>query len=263
MQVVILAGGMGTRLQEYTTVKPKPMIEIGGRPVLCHLMDVYSSHGFNEFVLALGYKGELIKQYFLERHALRHDLTVNVESGAVAVHPRATHEEWTVHLVDTGISTATGGRLKRLTNWIRNEPFLMTYGDGLSDVNIPEVVDFHRRHGRLATLVAVRPPPRFGALLLEGDRVASFREKSCLDEGWINGGFFVLEPRVLEYIGGDTSVFEREPMERLAADGQLLAYRHEGFWQCMDTLKDVQFLEQLAASGDRPWLRRRLGAISA
>jgi glucose-1-phosphate cytidylyltransferase len=253
MRVVILAGGYGTRLQEETRTRPKPMVEIGGRPLLWHVMDIYSRWGFKEFVVALGYKGEVIKQYFLTYHHLRHDLTVTLSNPNVAVDPAGAGEDWTVHLIDTGLHTGTGGRLKRLASRLRDGTFMMTYGDGVANVNIAELLALHRSHGKLATLTAVRPPPRFGCLRLDGSRVTAFHEKPAAEEGWINGGFFILEPEVLDYVVEDSTVFERDPLERLAADGQLVAYRHHGFWQCMDTIKDMQFLESVLGHAEAPW----------
>lgn len=231
MKVVILAGGLGTRLREETAVRPKPMVEIGGLPILCHIMKIYQAHGFREFVLALGYKGEVIRDFF----------------------SRDCKEEWVVHLVDTGQDVQSGGRVRRLADWIGRETFMLTYGDGVGDVDIPRLAAFHGSHGGLATVTAVHPPSRFGRLELDGDLVRDFREKSQLDAGWINGGFFVLDPGVLDYISGDGIIFEREPMTRLAEDGQLRAYRHEGFWQCMDTLRDVVSLEEQWGTGKAPW----------
>jgi glucose-1-phosphate cytidylyltransferase len=252
MRTVILAGGKGTRIQEETVTKPKPMIEIGGRPLLRHVMDIYCSHGFKEFVVALGYKGDVIKQYFLAHHYLSSNLTVRSADARVEVFP-TTHEDWVVHLVDTGSRAETGGRLKRLGRWIGRERFMMAYGDGVANLNVTSLVDFHARHGRLATLTAVRPSPRFGHVNLEGDHVTRFAEKPPDVEDWINGGFFVLEPEVLDYIDGDHEPFERGPLERLAADDQLVAYRHEGFWHCVDTAKDMRVLESLFESGELPW----------
>lgn len=231
MKVVILAGGLGTRLREETAVRPKPMVEIGGLPILYHIMKIYYAHGFREFVLALGYKGEVIEGFF----------------------SRDRGEEWTVHPVDTGQDVESGGRIRRLAEWIGEETFMLTYGDGVGDVDIPRLAAFHATHAGLATVTAVHPPSRFGRLELDGDLVRDFREKSQLDAGWINGGFFVLDPGVLDYISGDETIFEREPMTRLAQDGQLRAYRHEGFWQCMDTLRDVVSLEEQWSTGNAPW----------
>ena len=252
MKTVILAGGLGTRLAEETDLTPKPMVEIGGLPILWHIMKIYASHGFSDFVVALGYRPEVVKNYFLNYYHLRNDFTIDVGRGKVDVHDGA-HEDWKIHLVDTGIETQTGGRIKRLEPWLRDDTFMLTYGDGVADVRCRELVDFHRSHGKLATVTAVRPPARFGGLIFEGDRVAEFTEKPQIGEGWINGGFFVLEPPVLDYIEGDGSIWEREPLERLAADGELMAFRHDGFWQPMDTLRDVRLLESLWESGDVPW----------
>ena len=252
MKTVILCGGLGTRLSEETEVRPKPMVEIGGRPILWHIMRGYAHWGFTEFVLALGYKGEQIKRYFVDYCQLQSHLTVSLASGKVTAHD-GEREDWTVHLVDTAAATQTGGRLKRLARWLGKEPFLMTYGDGVSGVDVRALLAFHRHHGRLATVTAVRPPSRFGGLVFDGDLIREFTEKPQIGEGWINGGFFVLEPGVLDYIAGDDIVFEREPLERLAKDGQLAAYRHDGFWQCMDTLRDLRLLESLWESGAAPW----------
>jgi len=252
MKVIILAGGLGTRLQEETTVKPKPMVEIGGKPILWHIMKIYAYYGFKEFLVALGYKGEVIKKYFLDYYRLSNSLSVTLKNGGVNVHDEKK-EDWTVHLLDTGVNTETGGRIKRLASWIGDETFMMTYGDGVADIDIQDLVSFHRRHGKLATMTAVRPPARFGSLEFDGDLVKTFAEKPQAGEGWINGGFFVLEPEVLDYIDGDEIIFEREPLERLAADGQLVAYKHDGFWQCMDTLRNVRLLESYWRSAEAPW----------
>lgn len=252
MKTIILAGGFGTRLQEETAVTPKPMVEIGGRPILWHIMNIYAAHGYKEFVVALGHKGEVIKNYFLNYHYLRNSFSIHLGDGRVDIH-EAGREDWVVHLLDTGLRTETGGRIKRLAPWIGNETFMMTYGDGVANINIQELVAFHQGHGKLATVTAVRPPARFGDLSFGGDLVARFEEKPQIGEGWINGGFFVLEPEVLSYIEGDTIAWEREPLERLAKEGQLVAYRHDGFWQCMDTLRDVRLLESLWAEGQAPW----------
>lgn len=253
MKVVILCGGLGTRLSEETQVRPKPMVDVGDRPILSHIMQIYSRHGFNEFVLALGYKGEVIKDYFLNYHARQSDLTIQLKSGKVE-YTRPTAEDWTVTLVDTGQATQTGGRLLRLRPQV--EPtgtFMLTYGDGVANINVKDLLAFHRSHGRLATVTAVRPPARFGDLRIENERVMQFEEKPQAGEGWINGGFFVFEPSVFDYLGDDSTILERSPLERLAADGQLMAYRHSGYWQSMDTLRDKHALEQLWASGNAPW----------
>jgi glucose-1-phosphate cytidylyltransferase len=250
--VVILCGGMGTRLAEQTEVRPKPLVEIGGRPILWHIMKHYSHYGFNEFALALGYKGEQIKRYFLDFYALRQNFTVSLQDGQVRTLPHNDMEPWRVHLVDTGQNTLTGGRLKQLESLIGKGTFMMTYGDGVGNVDLTRLLAFHRSHGGLVTLTAVRPPARFGALEFEGNRIRHFKEKSTLSEGWINGGFFVIEPGALQYIEEDV-MWEHAPMERLAADGQLYAYQHEGFWQCMDTLRDLRYLESLWEGGNAPW----------
>lgn len=252
MKVGILAGGLGTRLQEETTVRPKPMVEIGGRPMLWHIMHLYAHHGLNEFVLALGYKAEMIREYFVRYHQVSRDLTVHLADGKVTTHG-SQREDWTLHLIDTGLDSMTGGRIKRLKDWIGNETFCLTYGDGVSDVDITKLIKFHKSHGKLATVTAVRPAARFGGLELKGDAVASFAEKEQTSEGWINGGFFVLEPQVFDYIDGDDTIWERDPLERLAASDQLRAFRHEGFWWPMDTLRDVKLLETHWANGRAPW----------
>lgn len=252
VKVVILAGGMGTRLSEETSTKPKPMVEIGGWPMLWHIMKIYGAHGFNEFLIALGYRGDVIKRFFVDYPYLTMDLTVCLADGRTVVHEGA-REPWTIHLVDTGLETITGGRIKRLRSWIGNETFMLTYGDGVADINIHDLLAFHRSHGRLATVTAVRPPARFGGLDFDGDRVRTFTEKPQIGEGWINGGFFVLEPAVLDYIDGDATHWEREPLERLAQEGELFAYRHEGFWQSMDTLRDVRVLNSAWDSGTPRW----------
>jgi glucose-1-phosphate cytidylyltransferase len=252
MKVAILAGGVGSRLSEETVTRPKPMVEIGNRPILWHIMKHYSHHGWNDFVIALGYKGDYIKRWMVDYVSLTSDLTVRGRDGSVEYHGSEC-EDWTVSLVDTGQPTQTGGRIKRLAPHLGNSTFMLTWGDGVSDVDLRALVDFHRSHGRLATMTAVRPPARFGHLELDGDQIVEFSEKPQAREGWINGAFFVLEPEVFDYIDGDDTQWEREPLERLAKDGQLMAYRHHGFWQCMDTLRDKNLLEQLWESGDAPW----------
>jgi glucose-1-phosphate cytidylyltransferase len=252
MKVAILAGGVGSRLAEETEVKPKPMVEIGGRPILWHIMMHYAHYGFREFAIALGYKGEYIKKYMMDYACLQGDLTVNLRSGEVR-HGHTGTPDWTVHMVDTGMHTLTGGRIKRLRPIIGDETFMLTWGDGISNVDLKKLLAFHRSHGKLATVTAVRPTARFGHLEFEGDRVKEFSEKPQTAEGWINGAFFVLEPQVFDYIEGDDTQWEREPMERLSRDGQLMAYRHESFWQCMDTLRDKKLLQDLWDSGSPPW----------
>jgi glucose-1-phosphate cytidylyltransferase len=251
MKVVILAGGLGTRLAEETELKPKPMVEIGGQPVLWHIMKHYAHYDFKNFVIALGYKGTVIKKYMVDYCALNSDLTINMGTGETALHD-GYRPDWVVDLVDTGLGTMTGGRVKRLARHL-NETFMMTYGDGVSNIDLCDLLRFHRSHGKLATLTAVRPVARFGQLGLNGEVVADFTEKPQTMEGWINGGFFVLEPEVLDYIDGDMTFWERDPLERLADDGQLMAYRHDQFWQCMDTLRDKLTLEKLWDSGNPPW----------
>jgi glucose-1-phosphate cytidylyltransferase len=251
MKVAILAGGLGSRIQEETEIKPKPMVEVGGRPILWHIMKIYAQQGFEDFVLALGYKGEYIKRYMIDYCALHSDLTVSLKDGGVHA-KNGQPEDWTVELIDTGLDTATGGRIKRLAPHLSDETFMLTWGDGVSDIDLHRLLDFHRSHGRLATLTAVRPPARFGHLELDGNVVSEFSEKPQVGEGWINGAFFVLEPDVFEYIDGDATQWEREPLERLARDGQLMAYKHESFWQCMDTLRDKKLLEELWQDG-APW----------
>ncbi len=252
MKVGILAGGVGTRLAEETEIKPKPMVEIGGKPILWHIMKHYAHYGHNDFVIALGYKGEFIKRYMVDYCSLMSDLTVDMSNGEVSIHGKDL-PKWRVELVDTGQETLTGGRIKRLAPYLDGETFMLTWGDGVSDVNMDELLEFHYDHGKLATLTAVRPPARFGRLDLDENRVAKFTEKPQIGEGWINGAFFVLEPGVFEYIDGDMTQWERDPLERLAADGQLMAYKHTSFWQCMDTLRDKRLLQTLWESEKAPW----------
>lgn len=252
MKVVILAGGMGTRLAEETETRPKPMVEVGGQPILWHIMKHYAHYGFNEFYVALGYKGEMIKRFFLEYFSLSGDLTVNLSNGDVT--PFNTKgDDWVVHLTDTGLHTLGGGRIKRLAPLLKDRAFMATYGDGVANVNLKALAAFHRAQKKLATITAVRPPARFGELTFNGDLVAEFKEKPQIGAGWINGGFMVFEPGALDYIEGDQTILETHTLERLAADGQLAAYRHEGFWQCMDTLRDKRLLDGLWQRGEAPW----------
>lgn len=252
MKVAILAGGLGTRLSEETTIKPKPMVEIGGKPMLWHIMNIYAAYGFKEFVIALGYKGEIIKDYFLNYHYRARNLTVKLNTGEVITHDQ-NGEDWIIHLLDTGTDTQTGGRIKRVVEFIGTETFMLTYGDGVSNVNIPRLIEFHNRKKKLATMTAVRPPARFGQMVIEDHRVIEFKEKPQIGEGWINGGFFVLEPEIANYIANDTIVWEKEPLEKLSSEGQLMAYPHDDFWQCMDTLRDVHQLDRLWLEGMAPW----------
>lgn len=252
MKVVILAGGYGTRLSEETKLRPKPMVEIGERPILWHIMKYYSTFGFKEFVIALGYKAESIKSYFLEYQRMNRAISVDFKSKTFSP-IFSDGEEWIVHLVDTGVQTMTGGRVKRLKKWLNNEPFMITYGDGVSDVNLNELYEFHQKQHNIATITAVRSPARFGELDFNGSMVSNFSEKPLNGDGWINGGFMVFEPEIFSYLDGDSSILERDCLEKLAQNQQLAAYRHEGFWQCMDTIKDKQYLENLYLEGKAPW----------
>jgi len=252
MKAVILAGGYGTRLAEETELKPKPMVEIGGRPVLWHILKHYGHYGIHEFVIALGYKGDVIKQFFRDYQALNGDMTIRLSDGGFERHI-AQPDDWTLHLIETGLDTQTGGRLGRLRSRLDDGPFMLTYGDGVSNVDLGDLLAFHQRCGRLATVTAVRPPARFGGLVFDGDLVAEFTEKPQIGEGWINGGYMVLEPDVFRYIAGDHTSLEIDALESLARDRQLAAYRHEGFWQCMDTLRDKRQLEHLWREGEAPW----------
>lgn len=252
MRVVILAGGLGTRLSEETDRRPKPMVEIGGRPILWHIMKGYSVHDLRHFVLAVGYLSDVVKRFFLDYRAMTADLTVHTATGEITAEPRAV-DDWTVDMVDTGPLTNTGGRVLRLRDRLPDETFCLTYGDGVSDVDLSALLAFHREHGRLATITAIRPPARFGGLRLDGDQVLEFTEKPQIGEGWINGGFMVLNREVLDYIDGDSDSFESDVLEQLASDNQLSAFRHEGFWQSMDTLRDVRSLQAMWDTGQAPW----------
>ncbi len=253
IKAVLLAGGYGTRLSEATQNIPKPMVEIGGRPILWHIMRHYAHFGCEEFLIALGYRGEIIKRYFLDYARLNGNMSVNLADGQVQT--ETPHiEPWLIHLNDTGIDTSTGGRVKALQPHIHHETFMVTYGDGVSDINLDDLLTFHRDHGRLATLTAVRPPARFGAMTLDGSSVVTFTEKPQIGEGWVNGGFLVFEPGIFDYLKNSNASLESDVLERLAREGQLAAYRHEGFWQCMDTLRDVRLLESLWQSGSPPWV---------
>lgn len=253
MKVGILAGGKGSRLAEETVIKPKPMVEIGGKPIIWHIMMHYSYYGFNEFVIALGYKGEVLKKYMVDYASLDGNLKVNLRSGEIIANGGIC-PNWTVELIETGLETMTGGRIKRLAPYMGDETFMLTWGDGVSDLNLHDLLAFHKSHGKLATLTAVRPPARYGHLVFDGNRVMQFDEKPQIGEGWINGAFFVLEPGVFDYIEGDHTQWEHEPLEQLAADGQLMAYKHTSFWQCMDTLRERHILETLYQSGHAPWV---------
>lgn len=253
MKVVILAGGLGTRLSEETVVKPKPMVEIGGRPILWHIMKIYSSYGFNEFIICLGYKGYMIKEYFSNYFLHMSDVTFDMGNNSMEIHQKHV-EPWKVTLIDTGQDTNTGGRLKKIRGYIGSETFMLTYGDGLANVDIALLVEFHKKQHRFATVTAVQPPGRFGTLKINSEGAAfSFAEKPAGDGSWINGGFFVLEPQVLDYIEDDSTLWERDPMEKLASEGQLAAFKHYGFWRPMDTLRDKVLLENLWNSGKAPW----------
>ncbi|MEG0618343.1 MAG: glucose-1-phosphate cytidylyltransferase [Bacilli bacterium] len=253
MKVVILAGGFGTRISEESQFIPKPMIEIGGQPILWHIIKEYSHYGFNEFVICLGYKQQIIKEYFNNYYLNHSDLTYDMESNEITIHNSAS-EPWKITLVDTGLNTMTGGRIKRIQEYIGNEPFMMTYGDGVCDIDINKLVDFHKKHGKLATITAIQPGGKFGALDLgDNDEIKSFVEKSKEDGGWINAGYMVLSPEVFKYIDGDTTVFEKDPLETLAKRSQLMAYKYDGFWQCMDTLKDKLYLDKLLEENNAPW----------
>jgi glucose-1-phosphate cytidylyltransferase len=253
MKAVILAGGFGSRLSEETISRPKPMVEIGGKPILWHIMNICAAQGINDFIIALGYKAEYIKEYFLNFYAINNNLSIDLATGRTTIHD-GKQPKWHIHLVDTGLYTQTGGRLKRLREWLEpNEVFMFTYGDGVADLDIKALVQFHHSHGKLATVTTVRPPARFGRIAFEDDQIVSFYEKSEVSEGWINGGFFILHPRVIDYIDGDETAWEREPVEKLAQNGQLMGFRHTAFWSCMDTLKERNILEDLWNTGHAPW----------
>jgi glucose-1-phosphate cytidylyltransferase len=252
MKVMLLAGGLGTRLSEYTEAIPKPMVTVGGRPMLWHIMHTYARFGHKDFYLALGYRAEVIKEYFLHYRSLNADFSVNLGTGAVTPH-QTDDADWRVTLVHTGLESMTGGRVKRLQRYIGKERFMLTYGDGVANIDLERLLAFHERHGKMVTITAVHPGARFGELEMAGERVVSFQEKPQTGQGWINGGFFVIEPGFFDLIAGDDSILEREPLERVARLGELMAYRHEGFWQCMDTRRDRDLLEALWASGKAPW----------
>ena len=252
VKVVILSGGLGTRLGEETELRPKPMVEVGGRPVLWHILKHYDAFGFNEFYVALGYKGEYIKRYFLDYAALSGSLRLNTRRNAVMPLDRAA-EDWDLHLIETGPTTNTGGRVRRMAPHLSGSTFMVTYGDGVADVDLRKLLEFHKSHGKIATVTAVRPPARFGGLLFDGDMVAQFTEKPQAGEGWINGGYLVFEPAIFDYLDADQTSLEAQTLEKLAAGGQLAAYKHDGFWQCMDTLRDKRILEELWAKGSPPW----------
>lgn len=253
MKTAILAGGLGSRLAEETVIRPKPMVEIGGRPILWHIMRHYLRYGHDEFVIAAGYKGEVIKRWMLDYATLSADVTVRPRAGEVTLHGRDASEDWTVDVVDTGPTSNTGGRIKRLRDWVGDGTFMLTWGDGVSDIDLDALLGFHRSHGKIATLTAVRPPARYGHLVTNGDAIVEFSEKPQIGEGWINGAFFVLEPGVFDYIEGDDTQFEKEPLETLAKDGELMAYHHYGFWQCMDTVREKHILEDLWRTEAAPW----------
>jgi glucose-1-phosphate cytidylyltransferase len=253
MIAVILAGGLGTRLSEETGMRPKPMVEIGGKPILWHIMNIYAAHGVREFIIAAGYKAEVIKEYFLNFYAINNDITIDLATGNTIIHS-GNQPNWKIHIVDTGLYTQTGGRLRRLGKWLeKEETFMFTYGDGVADINISELAAFHKSHGKLATVTTVRSPARFGRIAFTGNHITEFYEKPQAAEGWINGGFFMLSPRTIDYIEQDETIWERGPVERLARDGQLMGYRHYGFWSCMDTLKEKNYLEESWNSGKAPW----------
>ena len=252
MKVIILAGGLGVRLSEYTESIPKPMVAIGGRPILWHIMSSYARFGHKDFYIALGYKAELVKEYFIKYQILNSDFSIDLGTGELT--PKQLDEvDWQVNLVDTGLNSMTGGRVKRMQSFMGNEKCLLTYGDGVSDVDIERLIDFHNAHGKLVTITAVHPRARFGELQMQGNLVTSFKEKPQAQQGWVNGGFFVIEPGFFDLIEGDDTTLERKPLERCAEMGELMAYNHDGFWQCMDTKRDVEYLEELWKTGEAPW----------
>jgi len=254
MEVVILCGGKGTRLREETEFKPKPMVEIGGKPILWHIMKIYAQHGFNEFILCLGYKGEVIKRYFLNYEWLNNDFTIQLGTGQLHYLGSHTEANWTVTLIDTGLETMTGGRIKQIEPYLNGDTFMLTYGDGVSNIDIKQLLKFHHAHGKIGTVTAVSPPSRYGELGIEGDRVVSFREKPDVKQAFISGGYFVFQRDIFRYLPDDRGcVFEREPLEKLSQDGELRVYCHLGFWQCMDTLRDYEYLKQLWNQGNPPW----------
>lgn len=256
MKTVILCGGLGTRLAEETHMKPKPMVEIGGRPILWHILNIYAHYGHKDFLLALGYKGEYIKDYFLNYHARQSNITVHLKSNVVEYsNPNA--EDWKISMIDTGVNTLTGGRLLRLRSYLQSGTFMVTYGDGVSDINIDNLVEFHKSHGKIATVSAVRPTARFGGMAIGDNRVLEFKEKPQAGEGWINGGFFIFEPAVFDYLEHDNTVLEQSPLENLAKDGHLMAYQHTGYWQCMDTIRERDALNELWDSSKAPWNKNK------
>jgi len=252
VKVVLLAGGLGTRLAEETEIRPKPMVEIGSMPIIWHIMKHYAHYGFNEFFIALGYKGDVIKRFFLEYHSRNCDLKISLQGGQIEI-LNEDNEDWIVNLIDTGSATNTGGRIKRLKKWLGDSTFMVTYGDGVSNVDLQRLVQYHQEHGRIATITAVRPPSRFGGMDLDGNLVTMFEEKGQIHSGWINGGYFVFEPAIMDYIDGDETVLEANTLVRLVEEGQLVAHKHSDFWQCMDTLRDKRYLETLWQVGSPPW----------
>lgn len=252
MKTVILAGGMGSRLSEYTDKIPKPMVKIGNKPIIWHIMKTYSKYNFNDFLIALGYKGEFIKEYFINYKILNSNFKINLNSGKINIGKKDS-ENWDINLIDTGLETLTGGRLLRLKEYLKNERFFLTYGDGVADIDLDQLLEFHKKHNKMITVTAVRPPARFGKLKISKNKVLEFAEKPQMDEGWINGGYFVIEPEFLDFIDNDKTILEREPLEKMASLGELMAYKHEGFWQCMDTARDLKYLEELWLKDQAKW----------